>query len=92
MADQMIFKRYEIKYLLNREQYQLIRRVMDDSMTEDQFGHSTIHSLYLDTPDLLLARRSLEKPLYKEKLRLRSYGDTTEDSTVFVEIKNFNYA
>lgn len=86
MADQMIFKRYEIKYLLTRKQYQQIRVAMDGLMAEDKYGRSTIHSLYLDTPDFLLARRSLEKPLYKEKLRLRSYGDT-DGGTVFVEIK-----
>lgn len=83
----MIFKRYEIKYLLNREQYRQIRDTMDGFMISDRYGHSTIKSLYLDTPDFLLARRSLEKPLYKEKLRLRSYGNTTADSPVFVEIK-----
>lgn len=87
MADQMIFKRYEIKYLLHQNQYQQIRKIMEKFMETDNFGHSTIHSLYLDTPDFLLARRSLEKPFYKEKLRLRSYGDTTDTSTVFVEIK-----
>jgi hypothetical protein len=87
MSDQMIFKRYELKYLLSQEQRELIEQSFDGKMTADIHGHSTILSLYLDTPDFLLARRSLEKPLYKEKLRLRSYGLADEDTPIFVELK-----
>lgn len=43
-------------------------------MRPDEYSHSSIRNLYLDTPDFRLIRRSLEKPVYKEKLRLRSYG------------------
>ncbi len=85
--DQMIFKRYEIKYLLNREQYARIRQGMAEQMTADEHGRSTICSLYFDTPDFRMVRRSLEHPVYKEKLRLRSYGTADEDSQVFVELK-----
>lgn len=83
----MIFRRYEIKYLITRMQQQNIINGMLPFMTEDLHGHSSIQSLYYDTPDFLLARRSIEKPLYKEKLRLRSYGPATPDSDVFIEIK-----
>jgi hypothetical protein len=87
MSDQMIFKRYELKYLLSQEQREIIEQSFDGHMTADIHGHSTILSLYLDTPDFLLARRSIEKPLYKEKLRLRSYGLAENDTPVFVELK-----
>lgn len=87
MRDQMIFKRCEIKYLLTSQQAELMKHAMSEHMTEDEHGRSTILSLYLDTPDYLLARRSLEHPLYKEKLRLRSYGLAQPDTTVFIEIK-----
>ena len=87
MSDQMIFKRYEIKYLLTRRQYDRIRQAFAGRMQADIHGKSTILSLYFDTEDDLLIRRSLEKPLYKEKLRLRSYGVATADTTVFVELK-----
>lgn len=87
MDDQMIFKRYEIKYILTREQMTAVQKDMAEHMTEDVHGHSTIRSLYFDTPDFLLARRSLEHPVYKEKLRLRGYGSVQDDTEVFVELK-----
>lgn len=87
MSEQMIFKRYEIKYMITRPQQELIQKEMAEHMTADIHGKSTICSLYFDTPDYLLVRRSLEHPLYKEKLRLRSYGVAADDSMVFVELK-----
>ena len=87
MSDQMIFKRYEMKYLLSRTQYRQITEAFEGRMKPDIHGKSTILSLYFDTPDDLLIRRSLEKPLYKEKLRVRSYGIADTDTTVFVELK-----
>lgn len=56
-------------------------------MMADEYGDSTICNLYFDTPDYLLIRRSLDHPVYKEKLRLRSYGKAENDSPVFLEIK-----
>ncbi len=87
MKDQMTFKRYEMKYMLTKEQYEAIRAELDKHMIEDEHGHSTIQSLYYDTPDFLLIRRSIDKPSYKEKLRLRSYGVAKEDTRVFLELK-----
>ena len=60
---------------------------MTEFMNSDEYGKSTICNIYFDTPDFLLIRRSIEKPVYKEKLRLRSYGTPTSDSTVFIELK-----
>lgn len=87
MAEQMIFKRYEIKYMLNKSQFEALKVEMTKYMTPDVHGKSTNCSLYFDTPDFLLARRSMEHPLYKEKLRVRSYGIAHGDTTVFVELK-----
>lgn len=87
MGDQMIFKRYEIKYMLNEQQLSIIKEAMKEHMEADIHGKNTICSLYFDTPDFLLIRRSLEHPVYKEKLRLRSYGTAQPDSTVFIELK-----
>lgn len=60
---------------------------MDPYMKGDQYGKSTIRNIYLDTPDYLLIRRSIEKPIYKEKLRIRSYTQADETSIVFAELK-----
>lgn len=87
MSYQSVFKRYEIKYLVTNEQKEMIMQEMQKYMYADKYGKSTICNIYFDTPDFLLIRRSLEHPLYKEKLRLRSYGVAKHDSTTFIEIK-----
>lgn len=84
---QYVFKRTEKKYLLNEEQYSRLLEVISCHMKLDAFGIHTICNLYLDTEDFRLIRNSLEKPVYKEKIRLRSYGIPTEDSNVFLELK-----
>lgn len=84
---QGIFQRYEKKYLLNRTQYQNLSRKLESHMREDQYGKSTICNIYYDTPDHRLIRESMEKPIYKEKLRLRSYGVPKKEDIVFVELK-----
>lgn len=84
---QMTFKRCEIKYLLSEQTYQNLRRLLEEKMRVDQYGKTTICNIYYDTPDFRIIRNSLEKPVYKEKLRLRSYGTPAGDGTVFVELK-----
>lgn len=87
MAFQTVFKRYEIKYMLTLEQKEKILRVMQDYMELDKYGRSSIRTIYFDTDNYRLIRRSIDKPAYKEKLRIRSYGKAEHDSRVFVELK-----
>lgn len=87
MNAQMTFKRYELKYILTRRQVKLLREAILGHMELDRFGHSTIRNIYLDTDNFRLIRRSIEKPLYKEKLRVRAYGKAGDDDEVFVELK-----
>lgn len=87
MKNQMIFQRYELKYLLTLRQQQALLAAMQAHMEPDPYSHSSIRNLYLDTPDFRLIRRSLEKPVYKEKLRIRSYGRAEPEEQVFVELK-----
>lgn len=88
MKDQHTFQRYELKYLISKEQQQLLYYHMNAYMKSDPYGRCAISNIYFDTPDRLLIRRSLEKPCcYKEKLRVRSYGIASEHSKVFVELK-----
>ena len=87
MQDICIFKRVEKKYLLTlRQQAELMSRI-GEHLVPDAHGKSTICSLYLDTPEYLLIRNSIDAIAYKEKLRLRSYGIPREDGQVFLEIK-----
>ncbi len=85
--DKSIFKRHELKYLVSAEQRELIESVFERYMIPDEHGESTICNIYYDTSDFRLIRRSLEKPVYKEKLRLRSYGTVSGDRNVFLELK-----
>ncbi len=87
MSFQTIFKRYELKYLLTNEQKERVLSAMAPYMETDKYGKTTIRNLYFDTDTFLLIRRSIENPVYKEKLRIRSYGKATDNSTVFVELK-----
>ena len=87
MAVQTVFRRYELKYLLTMAQKETVLKAMQPYMTLDKYGRTTIRNLYYDTDSYLLIRRSIEKPAYKEKLRIRSYSQTDDNSTVFVELK-----
>lgn len=87
MSFQTIFMRYEIKYLLTAPQTESLVRLMSAYMRPDKYFESTVCNVYYDTPDYLMIRRSIEKPTYKEKLRLRSYGIAGRDGTVFCELK-----
>ncbi len=87
MAVKTVFKRYELKYLMNEAQTKAVYDALAEHMVLDKYGHSSIRNIYFDTDDFLLARRSISKPLYKEKLRFRSYGKAENDSIVFVELK-----
>lgn len=82
-----IFRRYELKYLLTPSQQKRILDGMSEHMRLDQYGRVTIRNVYYDTDSYRLIRRSIEKPEYKEKLRIRSYRLANEDSEVFVELK-----
>jgi len=87
MAFQTVFKRYELKYMLTLEQKEKILEAMSPYMQIDKYGRTTIRNIYFDTDSYRLIRRSIEKPAYKEKIRIRSYAQATADSTVFVELK-----
>ena len=87
MALQTVFKRYEIKYIITEEQCERLKTLFSPYMKGDDYGNSTIKNIYFDTPSYLLIRNSIDKPVYKEKLRLRGYGDISSDSPVFLEIK-----
>ena len=85
-----VFNRYEHKYMLDREMYRQIVKIIEQHMEIDSHNENhkpyTIANIYYDTPDNYLIRTSLSKPEYKEKLRLRAYGIPSQESKVFLEI------
>ena len=87
MAYQSCFQRYELKYLLTPPQQEALLKIMEPYMKLDQYGRVIIRNIYYDTPNHRLIRRSLEHPLYKEKLRIRSYRQIDSEQDAFVELK-----
>ena len=84
---QFSFERYEKKYLLTAQQKAFLLDGMRPYIKVDRYSNYTICNIYYDTEDWQLIRASLEKPVYKEKLRVRSYGVPDETDSVFVELK-----
>ena len=84
---QCSFQRIEKKYLLTYSQYRAMKRGMAPYVRPDAFSNYAICNVYFDTEDYQLIRTSLEKPVYKEKLRVRSYGVPGNRDKVFVELK-----
>ena len=87
----VVMKRYEMKYILSGSQTEYFKKAVEGHMKIDKFGLTSIASLYYDTPNYRLIRTSIEKPPFKEKIRLRSYGIATEQSPVFLELKRKAY-
>ncbi len=87
MDNKKIFRRYELKYLLTIEQFNIIKNIIELYMNKEKFFNSTIRNVYYDTPNYYLIRNSIEKPEYKEKIRIRSYKTVEETEEVFVELK-----
>ena len=82
-----VFERKEKKYVLTRDVLESFLNSIHSHLVPDERGITRVSSLYYDTPENTLISRSLEKPVYKEKLRIRAYGDVDENSEVFVELK-----
>lgn len=86
-----VFNRYEKKFMLNLDSYHKLLEEMKPYMEADTYNKNgeayTISNIYYDTFNDNLIRASIEKPIYKEKLRLRAYGVPSRDTKVFVEIK-----
>ena len=83
----LTFKRYEKKYLLSRGQYEKLFSALEEHIVPDRYFRSVVCSLYYDTEDYALIRHSIEAPVYKEKLRVRSYGVPGAEDEVFIELK-----
>lgn len=87
MSDIRVFKRYEKKYMMTKAQYEKLVEALGEHLVKDEYFYGIVSNIYYDTPDYRLIRDSIEKPFYKEKLRLRSYGKLKPDDKAYLEIK-----
>ena len=84
---QTFFKRYEKKYLLTQEQTAMLEALFTQYMARDKFDAYWVQNLYYDTEGWDVIRTSIEKPFFKEKMRLRCYGTPESSQRVFLELK-----
>lgn len=84
---QFSFARKEIKYVLPQGQYDALMEDLVQHFKLDEFGRHTINNIYYDTPDFSMIKHSLDRPVYKEKFRVRAYGDAPVKPRAFAEIK-----
>ena len=86
-----VFNRNEKKYMMDEKTYNQLLMRLDDYMELDAYNIGqefySISNIYYDTIDDQLIRNSIEKPIYREKLRVRSYGVTENEDQVYIEIK-----
>lgn len=80
-----VFKRVEYKHLLSPQQFDSLTESLADKICPDELGGSIISSLFYDTRQFAMINRSLEKPVHKEKLRIRAYGTPEDGDPVYVE-------
>ncbi|MDD6620959.1 MAG: polyphosphate polymerase domain-containing protein [Eubacteriales bacterium] len=86
------FKRYEKKYLITKQQLDEIMPSLLEYMDLDPFciggNEYRIYSIYYDTDNHDIIRQNSSKPVYKEKMRIRSYYDRKDpEDKIFMEIK-----
>lgn len=86
-----VFNRFEKKYFVTEEKMVRVLDEIEKHMTPDKNNINrrtySICNLYFDTEDDYLIRTSLSKPVYKEKIRLRTYGTPKKEDIAFLEIK-----
>lgn len=87
MDGEGVFRRKETKYILTKEQYDKLMKKLKKYLKEDKYFKSTICNIYFDTDDYDLIINSINKPIYKEKVRIRSYKVPNIDDDIFLEIK-----
>jgi SPX domain protein involved in polyphosphate accumulation len=88
-----LFNRYELKYILNLEQYYQFSEILPNYLQVDergdQHGRYKIISLYYDTDDYKAYWDKVEGHKFRRKVRIRVYGSepVTPETLCFAEIK-----
>lgn len=81
------FQRVEEKYLLTKKEKAAFLKMTKSHLEKDKYFYSEIHNIYFDTKNNDLIINSLEKPVFKDKFRIRSYNKPTLEDDIFFEMK-----
>lgn len=87
------FSRFELKYILTRDQQDLFTRILPDYVNRDprgdKYGRYSITSLYYDTENYQAYWDKIEGHKFRRKVRVRIYGNptATPETLCFAEIK-----
>src|SRR5574344_530455 len=81
------FRRVEIKYIIDENTYKKLKVMLKPYIKSDVYPKSKICNIYFDNDDYDLINNSINKPIYKEKIRLRSYNIPKSKDKVYLEIK-----
>ena len=84
---QTVFSRNEKKYQLTLTQASQLIDSLAKNMKSDEYGTYWVQNLYYDTDNWDIINTSMEKPLYKEKMRMRCYGTPETTDRIFLELK-----
>jgi len=82
-----IIDRMEQKYFISFEKFNKLMNLIKDKLVKDKYFDERIYNVYFDNDDYDLIIKSLDKPVYKEKIRLRSYSRANSNTNVFLEMK-----
>ena len=82
-----IIDRMEQKYFVSFDKYNKLMKLINNKLVKDKYFSERIYNIYFDNDEYEFMTKSLDKPLYKEKVRLRSYETKDKNSNVFLEIK-----
>jgi hypothetical protein len=92
ILDRMQRQRFEYKYIISEEVALGVRDFVSGYLELDAYGATRpdlsypVHSLYLDSPDLILYQRTINGDRNRFKLRLRFY-ENGDERPVYFEIK-----
>ena len=89
LSDDMdsVISRYEVKYCISFDTYHKLMKCINEYLVRDKYYYETIYNIYFDNDYFELINKSIDKPIYKEKIRLRSYSNVNSNTKVFLEIK-----
>ncbi|MBQ2660242.1 polyphosphate polymerase domain-containing protein [Candidatus Saccharibacteria bacterium] len=86
-----VFRRVEKKYLISKEEKDLILKLIKKHVRKNKYFQSTVCSIYFDTKNDDLIIKQVDKPLdkasFREKVRLRSYNVPKMEDYIFFELK-----